>query len=203
MCTDILSQVIAHELHGTTLEAFWASLSFLVAVVVAQPIYTSISDVFGRTMPLHSTCVLFVVGSIVLATAHNMPVFIVGRIFQGFGAGGIDVLSDIILVDMTTLKERPLYLGLFSIPIAGGTILGPIIGALFSEYAGWRWIGWINIPITAIAFLLALKYLRLRPVEQTLREKLHRLDWTGMALFIIGCTLFSSPLSWAGAMYPW
>ncbi|KAF1998112.1 MFS general substrate transporter [Amniculicola lignicola CBS 123094] len=195
--------VIAHELNGTTLEAFWASLSFLLAVAVFQPIYTTVSDVFGRTGPLYSTFVWFVAGSIILATANNMSVFIIGRILQGIGAGGLDVLNDIILVDMTTLKERPMYLGLFAIPMVGGSILGPIIGALFSEYAGWRWIGWINLPISAISFVLIAVFLRLKPVERTLIEKLRRLDWIGMILFGIGCTVFASPLSWAGTIYPW
>ncbi|ORY12200.1 major facilitator superfamily domain-containing protein [Clohesyomyces aquaticus] len=199
----VATPVIAHDLRGTTLEAFWASLSFLLAAVVAQPIYTAISDVFGRKIPLHSSFLWFVAGSIILATAQAMPMLIVGRVFQGIGAGGIDVLGEIILVDMTTLKERPLYLGLFSIPMAGGSILGPIIGALFSQQASWRWLGWMNLPISAFAFVLVLFFLRLKPIEQKFKEKLRRLDWIGIVLFTIGSTLFASPLSWAGAIYPW
>ena len=47
-----------------------------------------------------------------------MPTLIVGRILQGLGGGGFDVLGEVILADITTLKERPLYLGLFSVPLA-------------------------------------------------------------------------------------
>lgn len=68
---------------------------------------------------------------------------------QGLGAGGLGVLGEVILVDMTMLKERPLYLGLFSLPMAGGGVCGPIIGAAFGEYVDWRWIGWMNLPIIA------------------------------------------------------
>ncbi|PVI02951.1 putative efflux pump antibiotic resistance protein [Periconia macrospinosa] len=195
--------VITQDLKGTTLEAFWASLSFLLTVAVFQPIYTTLSEVFGRIGPLYSTFAWFVAGSIIFATAQSMPVLIVGRIFQGIGAGGLDVLSDIILVDMTTLKERPMYLGLFAIPLAAGTIIGPIIGALFTEYATWRWLGWINLPISAVNFGLIAIFLRLKPIERTLKEKMLRLDWIGMLLFGVGCTAFASPLSWAGAMFPW
>ncbi|PVH93499.1 MFS general substrate transporter [Periconia macrospinosa] len=195
--------VITQDLKGTTLEAFWASLSFLLAVAVFQPIYTSLSETFGRMGPLYSTFVWFVLGSIVFAVARSMPVLIVGRIFQGIGAGGLDVLSEVILVDMTTLKERPMYLGLFAIPMAAGTIVGPIIGALFTEYATWRWLGWINLPISAVNFGLIVVFLRLKPIEQTLKEKLRRLDWIGMLLFGVGCVAFASPMSWAGAMFPW
>lgn len=132
-----------------------------------------------------------------------MPVLIVGRILQGLGGGGLDVLSEIILADITSLKERPLYLGLYALPMAGGGVCGPIIGAVFSEFVDWRWIGWINLPIIAIGVVLTFFFLRLRPIESSLRSKLRRLDWTGMLLFAIGSTTFSLPLSWAGAMYPW
>ena len=132
-----------------------------------------------------------------------MPVLIVGRILQGLGGGGLDVLSEIILTDITSLKERPLYLGLYALPMAGGGVCGRIIGAAFSEFVDWRWIGWINLPIIVLGFLLAFFFLHLRPIDASFRSKLRRLDGIGMILFTIGSTTFALPLSWAGAMYPW
>ncbi|KAL7629713.1 hypothetical protein AAE478_001236 [Parahypoxylon ruwenzoriense] len=195
--------VIAHELHGTTLEAFWASISFLLAVVVVQPIYTSVSNAMGRMMPLYSSFFFFIIGSIVFAVAQDMGVLITGRVIQGLGAGGLDVLNEIILADMTTLKERPMYLGYLSIPMLGGTILGPILGGLFSQYVTWRWIGWINLPVSAVGLFLAIAFMKLKAIDLSFREKMRRLDWIGMALFAAGCTLFASPVAWASAMFPW
>ena len=60
----------------------------MLAVVVTQPIYTSFSDVLGRTIPLYLAFLLFGIGSIVFAVAHNMAIVILGRVFQGLGAGG-------------------------------------------------------------------------------------------------------------------
>lgn len=76
-----------------------------------------------------------------------MPVLIVGRSIQGLGCGGLDVLEEMIVSDMTSMKERPKYLSMIAAAIAIGSITGPIVGALFTEYLGWRWIGWINLPI--------------------------------------------------------
>jgi len=78
--------------------------------------------------------VFFFVGSVVFARANNIAVLIVGRLLQGLGGGGLDVLSEVILVDITSLKEHPKYLGFFALPMAGGVVFSPIIGALFSEY---------------------------------------------------------------------
>lgn len=157
----------------------------------------------GRMMPLYTSYFFFIVGSIVFAVAQDMTVLIAGRVLEGLGAGGLDVLNEIILADITTLKERPMYLGYFSIPMLGGTVLGPILGGAFSQYVTWRWIGWINLPLSAIGLVLSIFFLRLKAIDQPLREKLRRLDWGGLVLFTTGCTLFASPVAWAGAMFPW
>jgi hypothetical protein len=143
------------------------------------------------------------VGSIVFAVANNMPVLIAGRTLQGLGGAGLDVLSEIILADITSLKERPLYLGLYALPMAGGGVCGPLIGAAFSEFVGWRWIGWINLPILAVGVVLVFFFLNLRLVDASFRSKLRRLDGIGMLLFTTGSTTFALPLSWAGSIYSW
>ncbi|KAI4860989.1 MFS general substrate transporter [Hypoxylon rubiginosum] len=194
---------IANELHGTTLESFWAGIAYFLGLVVGQPLYASISDVFGRKPPLYVGFLLFTAGALTFSLAQNMAAIIAGRVIQGLGGGGLDVLGEIIVSDMTTLKERPLYLGIMALPIAIGSILGPTIGALFSDYVTWRWIGWINLPLLGVAFPLLAFFLRLRPLSSSLQAKMKRLDWGGMSLFAAGCTLFVLPLSWADALYPW
>lgn len=146
---------------------------------------------------------LFTLGCIIFAIAKTMSVVIVGRILQGLGGGGLDVLQAVVLSDITTLKERPLYLGIMSLAISIGTLAGPVTGALFTEYVSWRWIGWINLPIMAAIFLLTLFFLRLRLMNLSLSTKLRRLDWIGMVLFTAGATLSALPLSWANDLYPW
>lgn len=171
--------------------------------MVIQPIYTSFSDIFGRKIPLYAAFALFGIGSIVFSVAHNMAVLIVGRVLQGLGGGGLDVLSEVIVADITTLQERAVYIGLLSLPMAAGCIAGPILGAVFSEYVTWRWIGWINLPVIGVALFLAIFFMRLAPIDQSLRAQLGRIDWLGMLVFAAGCILFALPLSWAGNMYPW
>ncbi|KAH9904968.1 MFS general substrate transporter [Xylariomycetidae sp. FL2044] len=205
--------VITRELDGTSLDGFWANLTFLLAVVVTQPLYVSASDIIGRKPLLNSAFLLFTVGSVIFATARSMPVIIVGRTIQGLGGGGLDVLNEVLvsqhseqaflICDITTLKERPLWLGLLSIPLAIGCILGPILGALFIEFVTWRWIGWINLPLVGVSFALAAYGIRLTPIDGSLMSRVRRLDWIGMLLFTVGSTIFALPLSWGGSLYPW
>lgn len=188
---------------GTTFEAFWANLAFTLTVVISLPLYASASDVLGRMIPLYTCYVLFLVGSIIFATANSMAVVIIGRLLQGLGGGGLDVLNEILIVDITTLKERPLYLGLMAVPMALGTIAGPVIGAAFSEYISWRWLGWINVPLMGVDIVLAALFIRLKALDEPLSRRFARLDWVGSLLFTIGAAAFVLPLSWAGNLYPW
>jgi MFS family permease len=68
------------QLGGTTLQAFWASIAFMLAVSVVQPIYVTTSDVLGRRIPLFVALALFFVGAIVFAVADNMATVIAGRV---------------------------------------------------------------------------------------------------------------------------
>lgn len=174
--------VIAEQQHATTLQSFWASIAYLLGVAVTQPLFASVSDVIGRKGPLYFSIILFGVGSIVFAVAKDVTTLIAGRAIQGLGGGGLDVLQEMIVVDMTTLKERPLYLALMAIPTATGSIVGPVVGALLSEYVSWRWIGWINLPFLGVASVLAFIFLRLRPIDSDFASKMRSLDWLAMFL---------------------
>lgn len=77
--------VIAAQLHATTLEAFFASIAFTLAVAISQPLYLSISDAIGRKVPFYTGMVLFTVGSILFAAGQSIKVVIAGRLIQGLG----------------------------------------------------------------------------------------------------------------------
>ncbi|KAK8867747.1 MFS general substrate transporter [Apiospora arundinis] len=195
--------VIAAQLQATTLEAMFASIAFTLAVAVSQPLYLSISDAVGRKVPLYVAILLLAVGSIVFAVAQSIMVVIIGRLIQGLGGGGLDILQEIIIIDMTNLKERPKYLALMALPICLGSIIGPIVGALLCQFVTWRWLGWINLPFVGPALPLAVLFMNLQPIDQDLKTKLRRLDWVGMLLFAVGAACVSLPISWADTLFPW
>ncbi|ATY61394.1 MFS transporter [Cordyceps militaris] len=193
---------IAEEFDGTYLEAFWANASFLLVVTVVLPVYTGLSEVIGRKIPLYVAFFLFTAGSVIFATAQSLPVVIFARALQGSGCGGIDVLNEILVADITTLRERAFYIGLVSVPFALGSVLGPVVGALLGEFASWRWIGWVNLPLVALCLPLSIFCLTLKPLEGSLLQQLARFDWCDLALFVVGAVSLTLPLSWAAAMYP-
>ena len=132
-----------------------------------------------------------------------MKVLILGRTVQGIGGGGLEALCEIILTDMTTLKERALWIGILGFVWAAGSVLGPLVGGVFSEYVTWRWIAWINLPLLGIAVVLIPPFLTLRPIKLSMKEKLRQLDYIGILLFISGMTSFVIAITWGGVLFPW
>ena len=194
---------MAEDLHMTSLESFWAGISFLLSAVLFQPVHTALSDIFGRKIILYECILFFVVGSAVVGSAKNAAALILGRTVQGLGGGGMEALCEVILTDITTLKERPLYIGLLGLMWAAGAILAPIVGGLFSQYVSWRWVAWINLPLMGVAMVLLPIFLTLKSDQSSTKSKLKRVDWYGIVLFMTGMTCFVLALAWGGQLFAW
>jgi MFS family permease len=77
--------IIARELHGSAIEAFWAGTSFLLASTVFQPSFASFSHIFGRKPLMLVAIGLFLVGALVSALANGFTALLLGRSLQGVG----------------------------------------------------------------------------------------------------------------------
>lgn len=132
-----------------------------------------------------------------------MNIIVVGRLIKGLGAGGMDVLQTIILCDITTMKERPRWMGLMAMSNAVGVVTGPFIGAGFAEDVSWSWIGWINLLAAGFTGMLAFFFLHLTPLEGGVKDKAKKLDGLGFAVFTVIGTAVALPLSWANSIYSW
>ncbi|KAI6249264.1 MFS transporter [Erysiphe necator] len=196
--------IIASKLHGSAIEAFWAGTSFLLSSTVIMPSFGSFSHIFGRKPLLITAMISFLAGSIISAAANNFVVLLVGRSWQGIGAGGIISLTEIIITDLVPLQERGKWYGIVSAVWSVGSVTGPIIGGVFAQSVTWRWIFWINIPIIGVGFTCVVIFLKQRMTRQeSLKVQLCRVDWLGTILFIGATTSLLIPITWGGVMYPW
>lgn len=173
------------------------------AAVAFQPVHTAFSDIFGRKAALYLCCLLFSAGLIVFGLARSPAAVIAGRTIQGMGGGGLEALSEVVLTDLTTLKERPLYLGIISFVWAAASVIGPPVGGTLAQYLSWRWLARINLPLMGISMLLIPPFLTLHQDRSSMRSKLRRVDWRGILLFITASTLILFSLTSGGQMFPW
>lgn len=129
---------------------------------------------------------------------------IAGRAIQGIGAGGINVLIEVIVCDLVPLRQRGNYLAAIFGLVAIGTALGPFFGGLIVQYSDWRYVFYLNLPVGGVALFLLFFFLHVKSKkEPTLAMSLGKIDWVGNALFVTSVSSTLVGLGWAGAVYPW
>ncbi|MEV0298303.1 MFS transporter [Nocardia sp. NPDC050710] len=179
---------IANSLNGFDEQA-WATTAYLITATITTPLYGKLADIYGRK-PFYLTAIgLFVIGSVACTFATSMYQLAGFRAFQGLGAGGLMSLAFTIIGDIVPARERVRYQGYFMIVFGSATVLGPVLGGFFSNYAelggleGWRWVFLVNVPVGVLAFLVVAKVLNVPHQRQR-----HRIDWFG-ALTLTVCAV--------------
>ena len=125
----------------------WLFSAYLLGQAVTTPIYAKLSDVFGRKPILLLGIALFLAGSILCAVAWNMLALIVFRAVQGLGAGAVQPTAMTIVGDIYTVAERARVQGYLASVWAISSVVGPMLGGVFSQLGIWRGVFLINIPL--------------------------------------------------------
>ncbi|GAC96561.1 major facilitator super [Pseudozyma hubeiensis SY62] len=193
---------ITSDLPPSTIAANWVTSAFLLPMVASQPIFGGLSCSIGRPWSINSALVIFLVGSVVCATSKSFLMLVVGRGIQGLGGGGIHAMCEIIMSDLTTLRERGLYFGLIALVFAVAGFAAPVLGGAFSEHS-WPWIFWINLPIGAVALVMLIVFLKIKVPLLTGKERWQRLDLVGNAILFGSVTSILIAVTEGGIKYPW
>ncbi|KAK2736781.1 hypothetical protein FQN57_000553 [Myotisia sp. PD_48] len=193
---------IAREIGGGE-QYIWIANSFLFATTAPQPFFGQIATIFGRRIPILVAISLFALGSGISGGANSTGMLIAGRTIQGLGCGGLYVLSDIIICDLVPSRHRGPYLSAVLSSAAIGTTIGPVIGGALAQ-TQWRWIFWLNLPISGVAFFAILLFLKVRYKRSpTWGRALMRVDFLGNAIFIPSMIAIFFGLIMGGTNYPW
>ncbi|KAI0742414.1 major facilitator superfamily domain-containing protein [Daedaleopsis nitida] len=193
---------ITSELQGGD-KFVWVSAASGIASTAILPLSGRLADAFGRRPCMLAAVALFFVGSALCGAAQSMDMLIAARAVQGMGSGAITTLSEIIVSDLVPLSERGMYMGIFAGVWAVACGVGPPLGGALAQASAWRWIFYMNLPLTGVAFVLVLRFLRVRTPPGSMKEKLSRLDGLGNCIIITGTVLAIIGLAWGGVRYAW
>lgn len=186
--TGNIMSTIAADLHGSASETEWIGNGYALTACVAQLPIAAFSDIFGRRNMLMLTLTFFIVGSIICATAPNMPAMIAGRVIQGIGGAGNLVLPEVVIADVIPLRLRGIFYGLGMLVWFIFSGIAPMIAGAFTEYATWRWFYYLNIILGGPLFLAVPYAIKLQPMEGTLKQRLSKVDSVGAILSITSMT---------------
>ncbi|KAI9878969.1 MAG: hypothetical protein M1830_010023 [Pleopsidium flavum] len=191
-------------------EAFFLSgipLLLLVAgLVLGVFVFGKLYSTFNIKWVYLIAMVIFEIGSIIGALATSSPMLIAGRAISGIGASAIFSGGATIIGFSVPLKSRAIYLGILASMFGLASVIGPLLGGVFTDRASWRWCFWINLPLGGIAMLVVLLFFKppKRKVSQlTVLQKLSQFDYVGALLLICAITCLLLSLQWGGIVYPW
>lgn len=189
---------IISDLGGLELYS-WVFSSYLLARAVSLPIFGKLSDLFSRKRLYLATIIIFLLGSLFAGIAEGMGQLILARTLQGIGAGGTFALAYIVVADLTSPERRGKMMGLISFVWGVASILGPALGGLIVTYFSWRWIFFLNVPLSLTALLGIMVYLH----EVRRRSKPPKVDFLGAVTLSITVLSLLVAFLLAGRTYRW
>ncbi|MFC8271139.1 DHA2 family efflux MFS transporter permease subunit [Streptomyces sp. NPDC057271] len=176
----------------------WVVTAYILASTAGTPLWGKLGDQYGRKKLFQGAIVIFLVGSALCGVAQNMPQLIGFRALQGLGGGGLMVLSMAIVGDLVSPRERGRYQGLFGAVFGASSVLGPLLGGLFTQHLSWRWVFYINLPIGIVALFVIAAVLHI-PARGTR----HTIDYLGTFLIASVATCLVLVASLGGNTWAW
>ncbi len=175
-------------LHPSFADLQWVvdAYSLTLATIVLNA--GSLADRYGRKKIFMLGIVLFTAASAVCGAATSPTMLIISRAIQGIGGGIMFATSLSLLAQDFHGKDRGLAFGIWGSVTGAAVAVGPLVGGLLINYANWRWIFYVNLPIGIATLLTA--YFRLHESRNTQETKT---DWAGVIVLsgALFCLVFS------------
>src|SRR6202521_2622389 len=174
---------IAGSLSATIDEATWALTSYLVANAIVLPMTGWLASFLGRKRLLMFSVVGFTAASFLCGLAPTLGSLILFRILQGATGGALQPLSQAVLLEAFTPKDRGKAMGFWALGIVVAPILGPVLGGWLTDSYSWRWVFYINIPVGVASIVMTKLYIFDPPY---LRAESRRIDYWGIGMLAVG-----------------
>ena len=178
--------------------------AYLLALAVFIPMSGWVADRFGPRSVFAGAVLLFTLASVACGLAQSLPVFVAARIVQGIGGALMVPVGRLVVLRSTPKSGLVKAIATITWPGLAAPVLGPPLGGWIASTWSWHWIFFLNVPLGAIAIVLALRWIDDAP------GKLRPFDWTGfaasgfgLAALMYGLELMShTPIDWlfAGAL---
>lgn len=195
---------IAGNLSASVDEATWVLTSYLVSNAIVLPMTGWLSNHFGRKRVLMTSIAGFTIASVACGMAPSLPFLIIFRVIQGATGGGLQPLSQAIMLEAFPPEGRGKAMAFWGLGIVVAPMLGPVMGGWITENYSWRWVFYINLPVGILALIMS--YLFIFDPKYISRRS-SRVDYMGIGFLALGIGALQIMLDkgqeadWFGANY--
>lgn len=185
----------------------WYGSAFFLTVASFQSTWGKGYKYFPLKWTYLMSIFVFEIGSLICAVARNSTTLIVGRAIAGAGAAGIASGVYTIIAFAAPARQRPAFTGLLGATYAFASVIGPLLGGVFTTHVSWRWCFYINLPIGALSSAIIVFFFKTppaaRPAKATWKEKLLQMDLAGTFIIMAAVVCYLLALQWGGATKRW
>ncbi|KAG0230762.1 hypothetical protein BGW41_002398 [Actinomortierella wolfii] len=176
---------------------------YVITFNAFQGLYGRFSNVLGRKVTFFMAIAIFVLGSILSGVSRSIDMFLACRAVTGIGAGGIFSLSNIVIADLVSIRDRGKFQGFISAVFAISALTGPVLGGAFVDKVTWRWCFYIQAILAAITVPTLAITLKLPAPKGNIWSKLLRIDWLGTFFMAVLTVFILLPTNLGGNLFPW
>ncbi|HEU0181364.1 MAG TPA: MFS transporter, partial [Agromyces mariniharenae] len=183
---------VAGEL-GALEQMGWVVVGYTLASTVLLPVLGKVGDLVGPRLVFLSSLVVFLVASLACGFAQDMTQLVIARVAQGMSSAGLHLMSQTIVAHVTTPRDRPKYMSIIGAAFPIAILVGPVLGGAITDYWGWPWVFWINLPFGLAALVLAA--FAIPHIEPGRRR---RFDVAGSVVFTLSFVALVLAVTWIG-----
>ncbi|MEU1273692.1 MFS transporter [Streptomyces sp. NPDC005799] len=169
---------MARSLHASLSDLQWVMDGYALALAALLLGIGAAADILGRRRVHVVGVVVFATASLLCGLATGPGMLVAARGLQGLGAAAMFATTLPLLGSVYQGRRRSTALGVWGAVSGAAAAVGPVVGGLLTDGPGWRWIFYVNLPVSVAAVWLTLKVV---PESHGSRER--RVDWAGTATF--------------------
>ncbi len=174
---------IAGSLSVSVDEATWVLTSYLVSNAIILPMTGWLSNYFGRKRILMTSIMGFTIASVACGMAPSLPFLIIFRVIQGATGGGLQPLSQAIMLEAFPPEQRGKAMAFWGLGIVVAPMLGPVMGGWITDNYSWRWVFYINLPVGILALIMSQLFIF---DPKYIARRSSRVDYWGIGLLSLG-----------------